>query len=92
MWDLISFNYLVWRNLQPAPTQSLLLKPFMFLVSNYTSFQLILIFIVAQDTVESVTEKIQKWVGKAAVILLDTHTPDARGGTGETFDWAVATG
>lgn len=49
------------------------------------------IHVGAQDTADSVKEKIQKWVGKAVAILLDTHTPDARGGTGETFDWTVAT-
>lgn len=37
-------------------------------------------------------EKIQKWAGKAVSVLLDTHTPDARGGTGETFDWTIASG
>lgn len=44
------------------------------------------------DTVESVKAKIQQWVGKAIGVLLDTHTPDARGGTGEAFDWTIATG
>jgi len=50
------------------------------------------IHVEAQDTVASVQEKIQKWVGKAACILLDTYAPNARGGTGEVFDWAIASG
>ncbi len=37
-------------------------------------------------------QKIQRWIGKAAVILLDSYTPDSRGGTGETFNWEIAAG
>jgi phosphoribosylanthranilate isomerase len=42
--------------------------------------------------VESALGLISSWVGKAHLILLDTHHPEVRGGSGLAFDWKIAAG
>ncbi len=34
---------------------------------------------------------VEKYAGVAEMVVLDTHNPAARGGTGEKFDWRLAT-
>ena len=39
---------------------------------------------------ESSLEKIMPYCGKAKAFLFDTYSKDKKGGTGQTFDWALA--
>ncbi len=35
--------------------------------------------------------RVERYADVAEMVVLDTHNPTARGGTGETFDWRLAT-